>query len=126
MQNVTGSVFRLDNGGVATLRMDYLRPSTAKAHGDDRLRIAGTRGIIEYQEQTGVTLMTDKSPLEPVKALPEQKSVFVDFLTSVYSSRKPALSWGEIVQANEYTLAAHEAAAQHRFVRITTPQYVVE
>ena len=118
MQNVTASVFRMDNGGLATLRMDYLRPSTAKGHGDDRLRVAGTRGIVEYQEQTGVTLVTDKSGLGPVRALPEQRSVFVDFLMSVYGGRKPGLSWSEIVQANEYTLAAHEAAGQHRFVQI--------
>jgi hypothetical protein len=28
-----------------------------------------------------------------------------------------ALTWREIVQANEFTLPAHEAAVQHRFVK---------
>jgi hypothetical protein len=98
--------------------MDYLRPSTAKGHGDDRLRIAGSRGIVEFQEETGLTLMTDKQGLTKVADLPQQQSVFVDFLRSVYAGAKPALSWPEIVQANEYTLAAHDAAVQHRFVRI--------
>ena len=118
MQNVTASVFRLDNGGSATLRMDYLRPSSAKGHGDDRLRVAGSRGIVEFQEQTGVTVMTEKEGLTTVRDLPAQGSVFVDFLRSVYAGATPALSWSEIVRANEYTLAAHEAAGQHRFVEI--------
>src|ERR1700730_2603482 len=57
MENVTGTIFRLDNGGIATLRMDYLRPDTAPTWGDDRLRLAGTRGVAEFQEATGMSLM---------------------------------------------------------------------
>ena len=45
MENVTAAVFKLDNGGVATLHMDYLAASDkAPAHGDDRLRLAGDQG----------------------------------------------------------------------------------
>ncbi len=118
MQNVTASVFRMDNGGCATLHMDYLRPVTASGHGDDRLRVSGTRGIVEYQESTGVTLMTEKSAPAVVRDLPRQQSVFLDFLQGVYQGTKAALSWPEIVRANEVTLAAHTAAEQHGFVAI--------
>jgi hypothetical protein len=98
--------------------MDYLRPATASGHGDDRLRVSGSRGIVEYQESTGVTLMTAKSAPEVVKDLPLQQSVFLDYLRSVYQGANPALSWPEIVRANEVTLAAHAAAEQHRFVAV--------
>jgi predicted dehydrogenase len=118
MQNVTASVFRMDNGGCATLHMDYLRPATASGHGDDRLRVSGTRGIVEYQESTGVTLMTEKSAPAIVRDLARQQSVFLDFLQSVYKGTRPELSWPEIVRANEVTLAAHAAAEQHAFVAI--------
>ena len=118
MQNVTATLFRLDNGGSATVHMDYLRPATASGHGDDRLRVSGSRGIVEYQESTGVTLLTGKPGAEVVRDLPQQQSVFLDFLQSVYRGTKPALSWPEIVRANEVTLAAHTAAEQHRFVAI--------
>lgn len=118
MQNVTATLFRLDNGGSATLHMDYLRPAAASGHGDDRLRVSGSRGIVEYQESTGVTLMTEKSDPEIVRDLPRRQSVFLDFLQGVYQGAKPALSWPEIVRANEATLAAHTAAEQHRFVAI--------
>ena len=84
MQNVTATLFRLDNGGSATLHMDYLRPAAASGHGDDRLRVSGSRGIVEYQESTGVTLITGKSGPEVVRDLPQRQSVFLDFLQSVY------------------------------------------
>jgi predicted dehydrogenase len=118
MQNVTASIFRLDNGGTATLRMDYLRPSTAAGHGDDRLRVAGSRGIVEYRADSGVTLVKDREGPKKITDLPPQQSVFIDYLRSVYLQAQPQLSWPEIVAANEVTLAAHLAAEQHRLVTI--------
>ena len=117
MQNVTATIFRLDNGGTATLRMDYLRPASAKGHGDDRLRLAGTRGIVEYQEETGVTVI-GSSGKRVLTELPRKGSVFVDFLESTYLGAKAALSWREIVRANEWTMAAQEAAESGTVVPI--------
>lgn len=119
MQNVTASIFKLDNGGTATLRMDYLRPSTTSGHGDDRLRVVGSRGIVEYQTDVGVTLVTDREGPKTINHLPPQQSVFLDYLRNVYQQAQPQLSWPEIVAANEVTLAAHVAAEQHRLVTIS-------
>ena len=118
MENVTATVFGLDNGGAATLRMDYLRPETAATHGDDRLRLAGTRGVVEYQRSTGVTLMTSDSPMETVTDLPASGSLFADFLDSVYNGAPSALTLEEVYRANEVTLAAHQAAVEHRIVNL--------
>jgi predicted dehydrogenase len=118
MENVTASIFRLDNKGTATLRMDYLRPMTAPGHGDDRLRLAGSKGIVEYQEATGVTLLSQGGPPRVISKLPEQGSVFVDFIRSTYLGEKPALPWTEIRAAHEVTYAAQEAAVRHEMVRV--------
>lgn len=118
MENVTGSLFALDNGGIAVLRMDYLRPETAPTHGDDRLRLAGLEGIAEYQAATGVTLMTGKREPHVVKDLPPPGSVFVDFLESVYLGKPAALSMDDVFRVSEITLAAEEAAVEHRIVKI--------
>jgi predicted dehydrogenase len=117
MQNVTVTVFRLDNGGTATLRMDYLRPASVKGHGDDRLRLAGTKGIVEYQEESGVTVIGPNGK-RTLTALPPRGSVFADFLMSAYAGAKPALTWQEIVRANEATMAAQEASESGRVVSI--------
>ncbi|MEJ7606419.1 MAG: Gfo/Idh/MocA family oxidoreductase [Bryobacteraceae bacterium] len=117
MDNVTASLFSLDNGGIATLRMDYLRTAPAETHGDDRLRLAGTRGIAEYQAATGVTLMTADRKPALVPELPPQGSVFVDYLESVYLGKKTRLPLQDIWRVNEITLAAHEAATKKGFVK---------
>jgi predicted dehydrogenase len=38
---------RLENGALATVSVDYLRPKAAATHGDDWLRIVGTEGSVE-------------------------------------------------------------------------------
>lgn len=118
MDNVTASLFRLDNGGAATLRMDYFRPATAPTHGDDRLRLAGLEGIAEYQEATGVTLMTSKTKPAVIRDLPPSGSVFIDFLEATYNGKKPALPVEDIWAVNEIVLAAHEATEKGVIVTI--------
>lgn len=116
MENTTGTLFRLDNGGVATLRMDYFRPPTAPTHGDDRLRLAGTKGIVEYQNSQGVVVMSTTRKPELLRALPPDGSVFVDFLDSVYNGTHPALTLADIYRVNEIVLVAREAAERRQVV----------
>ncbi|MCS6953797.1 MAG: Gfo/Idh/MocA family oxidoreductase [Bryobacteraceae bacterium] len=110
MENTTATLFRLDNDGVAVLRMDYLRPETAPTHGDDRLRLAGTKGIVEYQPATGVTVMSATRKPEVVRDLPPPGSVFVDFLEAVYAGKPRQLTLADIFRVNEIVLTAREAA----------------
>ena len=88
METATASVFQLDNGGLATLRVDYFRPETAPTHGDDRLRLVGTNGIVEYQASTGVTLMTADAPPR-ILDLPPAESLFIDYLNATYNGKAP-------------------------------------
>jgi predicted dehydrogenase len=110
LENTTATLFRLDNGGTATMHLDYLRPETAPTHGDDRLRLAGTRGVLEFQEAAGLTLVTAKGPPRPVRDLPAARSLFLDFLDSVYNGKPAGLSLEDIYRANEIVLAARESA----------------
>lgn len=42
--------FMLEGGVPASLSIDYYRPKTAATHGDDRIRVVGTRGVLEIVE----------------------------------------------------------------------------
>ncbi len=58
-QDQAGVLFKLDNGGTAMTNLDYLRPEPAPTHGDDRLRIAGSEGVLEVLGAgTDVNLIT--------------------------------------------------------------------
>ena len=118
MDNVTASLFKLDNGGVATLRMDYLRPSKAPTHGDDRLRLAGTKGIAEWQSSYGLTLVTNTTAPARIDPPRRPPAAFIDYLLSSYEGKTPALTPADIYRVNEVALAAHEAAAHGRTLTV--------
>jgi predicted dehydrogenase len=118
MENTTATLFRLDNGGVGALRMDYFRPETATTHGDDRLRLAGTKGVVEYQAATGVTLIAANRKPETIRDLPPEGSVFIDFLDAAYNGKPASLSAEDIYRVNLIVIAAQEAAERHQIVSL--------
>jgi predicted dehydrogenase len=118
IENVTGSVFRMDNGGVAVLRMDYLRTQTAPTHGDDRLRLAGTKGIVEYMAATGVTLMSATRKPEKLERLPEERSLFSEFLDHIYNGAPEPISWQDIYRDCHIVIAARDGAEEGRIVKL--------
>lgn len=120
MENVTGTIFSLSNGGVAILRMDYLRPETAPTHGDDRLRIAGTEGVIEYMAATGLVLLNNKGPARNIKDLPKSNPLFVQFLEAIYKDAPPPISLTDIFQTNAIVLSARDAGDKKQVLRIRT------
>jgi predicted dehydrogenase len=120
METVSASAFRLDNGGTATLHMDYFRPETAPSHGDDRLRLAGTRGVLEYMGATGVTLITAAAAPTTITKLPPSGSSFRDYLLATYAGAAPGITEHDIWRMNEITIAAHQAAETGRVLRTTS------
>lgn len=112
MQNVAGAVFQLKNDGVATLNMDYLRPDAASTHGDDRLRVAGTKGILEYRLRDGL-LSLDSGHADivkpPLQAPPYP--LFLEFLLHVYQQRPMLIHPEEIFHVVEALNAARQSSA---------------
>jgi len=118
MENVTATLFRMDNGGAATLRMDYLRPESCPTHGDDRLRLAGTKGIAEYMAATGVTVLSAGRKPRVVTQLPPRRWLFAEFLESVYNGKPESLTLADIYRVNDIVLAAREAAEKRQIMSL--------
>ncbi len=116
METTTATAFRMDNGGTATLHMDYCLPASASSHGDDRLRLSGTKGVAEYMAATGTTLATTAAKPHRLDTLPPAGPVFRDYIASVYGGAAPTLSLDDIYTVCEVTIAAHEAAVERRIV----------
>jgi predicted dehydrogenase len=112
VENTAAALFRMDNSGTAAVRLDYLRTPKAPTHGDDRLRVAGTRGIAEWTEATGLRLQTvDAEPTE-VNNLPAEKSVALEFLKSTFLGAPPFVTQNEIVQATRAVIGAAALASR--------------
>lgn len=104
----------LDNGGTAGVRLDYCRPAAAPTHGDDRLRLAGNRGVIEsLAAGTQVTLITaDEGPRE--LPLPEKGKQFVNFVKSIRGEEPSEVPAADCFRITEVVLKLREAAKAGR------------
>lgn len=118
MENTAAVLFRMANRGTASLQIDYLRPATAPTHGDDRLRIAGSQGVLEYQSATGLTLITGTEKPRAITELPPERSLFVDFLEWLYLGKTPVISKEEAFRVTEVVLKAREAADAGRVMTV--------
>ena len=49
MEDHCTATFEMENGATGIVHADFLRPATAPTHGDDRLRIAGSKGVVEVR-----------------------------------------------------------------------------
>ncbi len=115
----------MGNGGVASVTLDYLRPESAPTHGDERLRIAGTRGIIEAGlAEHKVTIVADgKRP----RTLPLKRPVdlFTQFARSLRGEAPPPLALHEACRITEIALKAQQAAETGRAVSLRDSPYHV-
>ena len=78
MDIIATAQFTMSNGALASVTADMYRPSTAKTHGDDRIRIVGTMGIIEVMNGKTV-LISNESEEEIQLPLAPAKNIFDDF-----------------------------------------------
>ncbi|MDA2925191.1 Gfo/Idh/MocA family oxidoreductase [Acidobacteria bacterium AH-259-L09] len=117
MENNAAIIYRLDNGGSANVRLDYLRPPAAPTHGDDRLRIAGTEGVVEYQGDQ-LTLVTRSMKLHQVTELPDHPGLFADFLDSIYNGKKHLLPLQDAYRVTEIVLKSREAADTNQVIKL--------
>ena len=117
LENNATISYRLDNGGTGSVRLDYLRPKGAETHGDDRLRVAGSKGVVEFK-QDELTLITDTKKPHRVTELPQHAPLFVDFLDWVYNGKKPMLTAEECLRMTEIMLKTRDAADQKRVVAL--------
>jgi predicted dehydrogenase len=119
MEDQGGLLAELTGGGSAVINFDYLRPWGAEGRkwGDDRLRIAGTGGIIETKDcATAVELLTPQaSELLP---LPPRRNVFVNFMRALAGAEEPLISPAESFRMTEVALKARQAQDSGQWVRI--------
>jgi predicted dehydrogenase len=123
-ENHASLLFELSNGGSATARLDYLRPSTAPTHGDDRLRLAGAEGVLEARGgESKLMLVTAKK--EPHTIDPgSTANLFAEFIEAIRADRPYRISAEDCFYATEVVLKARDAADEKKIVEIDPPRPV--
>ncbi len=111
-------LLRMSNGGTAVVHLDYLRPEKAPTHGDDRLRVIGSEGVIELKDLgTRVELITASS--EPVDLpLPEGTTLIEDFVKELRGEGKHLLSPEEPFEMTRVSLLAFQSAEKREILKL--------
>ena len=108
----------LEGGVSAQVSADYLRPSNAPTHGDDRVRVAGTAGVLEVRaDQVWLINEThDGSRPEPLRETP---LIFEDFIHTIEGRGLGLLTQEESFADSRLALLARESADTGALLSLT-------
>ena len=107
-------LYTLGNGILGSVSMDYLRPDNADTHGDDRVRLVGTRGIIEVQ--AGKVFLASEEKMFQEMPLQKPGNIFIDFINQVETGKKCRISAEESFMATEAVLLARQSADEGKIL----------
>ncbi len=102
--------FRLEDGVIASINLDYYRPDKAPTHDDDRIRCVGTKGVLEIRDGSiYITNEQASKTIKPAKA-PE---LFTEFING-----NTPISPNEIFYLTRVALLARNSADTEEEIRI--------
>ncbi|MHB9028917.1 MAG: Gfo/Idh/MocA family protein [Candidatus Latescibacterota bacterium] len=113
VEDHAGILFELSNGGNALLNLDFLRPESAPTHGDDRLRVIGSEGVLEIGDGGKRVELIMSSGVRDI-TLPEAKPFFADFVAELRGEGEHILSPEEPFEMTRVSLLARDSAEQKR------------
>ncbi len=111
--DITAAVqFTMTNDVIATVTADMYRPSSASTHGDDRVRLVGTKGIIEVKGGRAV-LLSDQCGGEKELCFVSNRDIFADFLDQINGIEND-LTAESAIEATRWALLADMSACHNR------------
>lgn len=99
--------FRMNDGMLASLTVDYLNPETAPDHGDDRIRVVGTDGVLEVRGSR--VMLTNSAGVWQPESL-QGGDLFGDFLLQAEGRGRCRISAEDAFAATRAALLAQQAA----------------
>lgn len=105
MDITAAAMFAMTNDVIATVTADMLRPSAANSHGDDRVRLVGTKGVLEIRDNV-CELISDAEGY--VTLTGESGDIFAEFL-DMSRDENAALS-ADAIEITRWALLARDYA----------------
>jgi predicted dehydrogenase len=114
----------MSNGATYSIRLDYLRPQLDREHGDDRLRIAGTKGVIEVRgDEKSIILMTKDKKRHLVDP-GQPTNLFVEYMKALDEKKPWPISAEDSLRATEIVLHMRDAADKKTVIEIPAMKQV--
>lgn len=108
-------LFEMTNGIQAQASIDYLRPAASPTHGDDRVRAAGTLGVIEVSR--GRIMLIDKEGEREILPLASRR-LFSDIVLDLEGTRRGLIDTRQTIELTRACLAAQLAADENRIIDV--------
>jgi predicted dehydrogenase len=102
-------MFDLEGGGAAVSHADYLRPDAAGTHGDDRLRVAGSQGVLEIRDGRCTLTTRDHAERDITETVPAL-DLAGELLAAASGDSADLFSTAESLQMAEILLGSLAAA----------------
>lgn len=113
MESMAVCQMNLESGILATANLDFLNPKTATVHGDDRLRVVGTDGVVEVRYKKVYLINADADGIQEIDMdCPYQ--IFLDFCDNLKGEGSSTLSTEEAFATTRACLIARESADQQK------------
>ena len=102
-------LLQMEKGVHVAMHMDYLRPDAAPTHGDDRLRIAGSKGVIEVRDEKCVLITREQPPTELAVGCYDE-GAGLEMVETIRGRGRGIFSTAESLYMAEVLLKARECA----------------
>ena len=110
LESAAQMLFELEGDVFASVSLDYLRPPNAASHGDDRLRIVGTEGVVEVREENCYLVNGDAPGERRMDLWPPAGGFFSAFLGAIRGENEPPVSREEMMDVARACLLARDSA----------------
>jgi len=112
-------LFKMENEIIASASIDYLRPQASPSHGDDRLRVVGTEGVIDVVDGRANLINADGTR---ELHCDNQTGVFAEFAKSLLGLPNNCVSAEDAFAVTEACLLARESADTGKAIMFDNPQ----
>ena len=121
-----GLLLRQANGGAVAVTLDFLRPMSAPTHGDERVRITGTAGVVESAalDERATLIAEGREP--EVLPNPATPHWYTAFLKHVRGEGESFISVRDAFRVTEIALKAQLAVDSGDVVSLAASRFKVE
>lgn len=116
MEAATLTLFECEGGKMASVSADVLRPAAAPSHGDDRIRLVGSEGILEVRG--GQVIVIDKEGEKILTQVQTETELFEELILEIRGEGRCRVRPEDGFLATRAALAARESEDTGRSVTI--------